>query len=192
MPNIGIIDAFETALHLANPKTSREAVRGMQHGFLFSSGKKWSGFGGRLKEFGRRAKGGFRSAYNMSYEGGMPTLLGVTAFAAATAPRGHKASAAAAYALTGPLSAIPGAFLAGTIGGIASGFLLGPILERNAAAALQYVKETGQRTMRVNMGGGYIDTDTAYTMRQRAAQDMSGSLQNARQYLGKEAALLHS
>jgi hypothetical protein len=192
MPNIGIIDALETALHLANPKTTREAVRGMQRGFLFSSGQKWSGFGGRLKEFGRRAKGGVHSAYNMSYEGGMPTLIGMTALAAAMAPRGHKASAGAAYALTGPLSAIPGAFLGGTIGAIASGFLLGPVLERNAAAALQYVKETGQRTMRVNMGGGYIDTETAYTMRQRAAQDMSGSLLNARTYLGREGALLHS
>jgi hypothetical protein len=29
-------------------------------------------------------------------------------------------------------------------------------------------------------------------MRQRAAQEMSGSLLNARQYLGKEAALMHS
>jgi hypothetical protein len=42
------------------------------------------------------------------------------------------------------------------------------------------------------MGGDYQDTQVAWTMRQRAAQEMSGSLLNARQYLGKEAALMHS
>jgi hypothetical protein len=42
------------------------------------------------------------------------------------------------------------------------------------------------------MGGGYQDTQTAYTMRQRAAQELTGSLLNARPYLGKEAALMHS
>ena len=192
MPNVGVVDAIETALHLANPETAKEAFHGLHQGLLFSSGKKWSGFTGGVGEFGRRAKGALRSAYNMSYEGGMPTLIGVTAFAAAMAPRGHKASAAGAYALTGPLSAIPGALLGGTVGGIASGLVLGPIFEQKAAAALQYIKETGQRTMKVNMGGDYLDTEAAYSMRQRAAQDMSGSLLNARQYLGKEAALMHS
>ena len=192
MPYIGVADLFESIFHLVNPATAREAFAGLNHGLLFRSGKDWSGFRGGVGEAGRRLWGGTRSAWNMSYEGGMPMLIGGTAFAAAIAPRGHKASAAAAFAITSPLSAIPGALLAGTAGAVVGGFVLGAPMERKAAAALQYVKETGRRTMKVNMGGDYVDTEAAYTMRQRAAQDMSGSLLNARTYLGKEAALLHS
>ena len=42
-----------------------------------------------------------------------------------------------------------------------------------------------------NAGGDYEDTQVAFTMRQRAAQEMSTSLLNARAWLGKEALLFH-
>ena len=123
MPYIGVADLFESLFHLVNPATAREALGGLNRGLLFRSGKDWSGFRGLAGEAGRRAWGGTRSAWNMSYEGGMPMLIGGTAFAAAIAPRGHKASAAAAFAITSPLSAIPGALLAGTAGAVVGGFV---------------------------------------------------------------------
>jgi hypothetical protein len=39
--------------------------------------------------------------------------------------------------------------------------------------------------------GDFEDYQAAYTMRQRAAQEMNSSLLNARRYLGQEAALFH-
>ena len=40
--NVGVIDAFETVLHLANPTTSKEAVHGFKKGLMFRSGKEWT------------------------------------------------------------------------------------------------------------------------------------------------------
>lgn len=42
-----------------------------------------------------------------------------------------------------------------------------------------------------NVGGGYQDTQQAYTMRQRAVQAIQQSRMNARSVLGNEASLLH-
>ena len=39
--------------------------------------------------------------------------------------------------------------------------------------------------------GGLQDSQPAYTMRQRALQEMRGSLLNAKQYMGREAQLMH-
>ena len=58
--------------------------------------------------------------------------------------------------------------------------------------AALFLKELDQNVRRVNMGGDYHDTQVAWTMRQRATQEMAGSLRGARQYLRKEAALMHS
>jgi hypothetical protein len=54
------------------------------------------------------------------------------------------------------------------------------------------VHDFDQNVRRVRMGGDYQDTQVAWTVRQRAAQEMAGSLLNACQYLGREAALMHS
>jgi hypothetical protein len=44
---------------------------------------------------------------------------------------------------------------------------------------------------RVRFGGNFKDSQPAYTMRQKAEQELSGSLLNARRYLGREAQLFH-
>jgi hypothetical protein len=49
----------------------------------------------------------------------------------------------------------------------------------------------GLAEQKVQFGGNYRDTQAAATMRQAAVQEMSGSLLNARQYLGNEAFYLH-
>jgi hypothetical protein len=43
----------------------------------------------------------------------------------------------------------------------------------------------------LNIGGNYHDTKLAYTMRHRAAQELSGSLLNARHWLGSEGRAFH-
>ena len=209
-----LVDAVESAFHFINPQTAKEAWTSSRHsGLLFSSGKPWAGLrgsrgrwlmrsspaawaAGNLKgaavELGRRAKNGVKAAWLSGFKGGMITTVPLGALTFAMAPRGHKVSATAANMTSYSLAAIPGALLAGPVGGTITSLVLGPMLEHNMGTALQYVKDTGARTMRVRMGGDYLDTSTAYTMRQRAAQDMSGSLLNCRQYLGREALLMHS
>src|ERR1035438_6075130 len=64
---IGVADLFESLFHLVNPATAKEALGGLNRGLLFRSGKDWRGFRGLAGEAGRRAWGGTRSAWNMSY-----------------------------------------------------------------------------------------------------------------------------
>lgn len=49
----------------------------------------------------------------------------------------------------------------------------------------------GLAEQKVQFGGHYQDTQAAFTMRQLAVQEMSGSLLNARQYLGNEGFYFH-
>jgi hypothetical protein len=42
------------------------------------------------------------------------------------------------------------------------------------------------------MGGDYQDSEQAWTTRQAAVQEMSGSLMNARQWLGHEGQAMHA
>jgi hypothetical protein len=63
-----------------------------------------------------------------------------------------------------------------------------------ANAGWNYLKESGRRGTRLELGGG-ISTGNrstmAYTMRQRALSQMNRSGINARSLLGQEASYLH-
>jgi hypothetical protein len=80
-----------------------------------------------------------------------------------------------------------GTYLGGVAGG-AIGALTGDKLGRTATQHLfNAVNETRPRVR----FGGFRDSEPAYTMRQRAEQELGGSLLNARRYLGREAQLMH-
>lgn len=73
------------------------------------------------------------------------------------------------------------------------GGLIGDYLPRSTAGkAIGSIIHAGNQMTKSHFGGNYIDTDYAYTMRQRAASEMGSSLLNARKFLGSEARLLHS
>jgi hypothetical protein len=81
------------------------------------------------------------------------------------------------------------------LGGVAGAIIGGSISDMAARSAVipivRSAMEHGSRVGRLQMGKGYVDTDTAHTLRQRAAMEMSRSLLNARQYLGSEGSLYH-
>lgn len=124
---------------------------------------------------------------------GMATALGIGALETYSAPRGHKMSAfGGGIARTVAFGAgdVVGTFLGGPVAGWILGSLTEP-LGAKAGEAIQMFNDFGTSVKHVNMGGNYLDTQVAFTMRQRAAQEMGSSVMNARQYLGKEAALMH-
>jgi hypothetical protein len=90
----------------------------------------------------------------------------------------------------GPVGAIIGG-VAGMVGGGIAGkfFLKRYAYERGRMASL--ITAGGLAKRKVQFGRGFRDTEEAYTMRQLAIQEMSGSLLSARQYLGNEAAFQH-
>lgn len=131
---------------------------------------------------------------------GLGHLKGLEYFAAGaailggyTAPRRHKMSGmvggvarTAAYAI--------GDVVGTAIGGPLAGFILGSIVEPlggKVGEAFQAFADINRNIKHINMGGDYEDTKVAYTMRQRAAQEMGSSVMNARTWLGREAALMH-
>lgn len=107
----------------------------------------------------------------------------------ATAQRGHVASETAAgvaanvLALAGASVPVPGLNIA--LGMV--GYGLGSSL----AKPLQTFAEFGQSQRRLEFSAGFVDSQRAWTMRQRAAIEIGQSLLNARQYLGREALLMH-
>lgn len=134
---------------------------------------------------------GLKHAYHNAIRGQIAMGMLGAAVAAGTAPRHHAVSSVAKSLVPTVASAVGfalgggwGALVAGAIGDIASDTVVG--------RGVQALNDLGQRRGRINMGGDYEDTQAAYTMRQMAAQSMSGSMLNARRYLGQEAAFLHT
>lgn len=126
----------------------------------------------------------------LGYALGGGVLLG--AVAAAMAPRGKfvaSASGAAGATVGGVLGAAAGGLLFGLPGELIGGALGGAAGER-LEAVVQPFAEFGRNQARLNFGT-YKDSQAAFTMRQVAAREISQSVLNARQYLGKEALLLH-
>ena len=167
-------------------KNSRGMFSGMAESELLNKG---TGFSGAV--FGRPVKGlgiGITHFKAATAFAGLQGLVG-----GAFAERGHKFSGAAGGLIRGiayGVGDLIGTTLAGPVGGIALGMAF------DAATApvtdvIQSFVDFNKHVRHVNMGGNYEDTRTAYTMRQRAAQEMGSSVMNARAWLGKEAALLH-
>jgi hypothetical protein len=140
---------------------------------------------------------GFSRALNnfrmkpLGYALGGGLLFG--AVATAVAPRGHFVAAGAGAAgatLGGILGATVGGLLGGLPGELLGGALGGAAGER-FGEIVQPFTEFGRNQARLNFGT-YKDSQAAFTMRQVAAREISQSVLNARQYLGKEALLMHS
>jgi hypothetical protein len=53
------------------------------------------------------------------------------------------------------------------------------------------LEEIGRQAQHSNFCGDYKDSEAAFTMRQRAVQEMGSSALNARRHLGSEAVMMH-
>ncbi len=167
-------------------KTSRSMFSGIAERELL---KKGTGFSGAL--FGRPAKGLSVGLSHTKYFGYFAAGAGM--LDAATSARGHKLSGfvgGVGKSLTFLAADVVGTFLGGPILGQAFGWTAEHFAGK-AQEGLQTFIDFNKNMRHINMGGNYEDTRVAYTMRQRAAQEMGSSVMNARQYLGKEAALMH-
>jgi hypothetical protein len=81
-----------------------------------------------------------------------------------------------------------GAWAGAIIGGGATAM----ISDRIARTGVQhFINDMKISRPRVRFGGNFKDSQPAYTMRQKAEQELGGSLLNARRYLGREAQLFH-
>lgn len=193
-----------TALH--DPATEAAAVarmHKMHYGTFYGKSKrgmfssfaeeellrKGKGFGGAV--FGRPIKG--ISVGITHFKGAAMFAIPQGVFMSAFAPKGHKASTLVGGTARGifyGLGDLIGTSVAGPVAGLALGMAtegIGGVV----GDAVQMFHDFNHNITHVNMGGNYEDTRTAYTMRQRAAQELGSSVMNARQYLGKEAALMH-
>jgi hypothetical protein len=117
----------------------------------------------------------------------------MAAFSMASAPKGKMAERGLEMA-TMTAGAMVGGAVGGAFGGPIGEFLgqlVGGTVGEKAGAVVAPLEELGREAHHANFGGDYHDTEVAYTMRQRAVQEMGASALNARMYLGKEAALFH-
>jgi len=64
-------------------------------------------------------------------------------------------------------------------------------LERSVFRAVRSFTQMEHRIRSLETGGDYRDSATAEALRMRAVSEMTGGLQTARTYLGREAALMH-
>lgn len=192
---------FFTALKSGN-KQAINAMEKMHYGSFYGEGRtvfsglaerelkmKGAGFSGAL--FGRPMKGLGVGLSHLKGQGYFAAAAG--AFEAFTAKRGHKLSGAVG-GVARTLTFAAGDVIGSMVGGPLAGIALGSLFEHaggKVGDAMQFFSEFHHMIHHVNMGGNYEDTRMAYTMRQRAAQEMGGSVMNARSWLGKEGALMH-
>lgn len=150
---------------------------------------KGTGFSGAI--FGRPAKGlgvGLGHLTGLGY-----FAAGAGAIKSFSAPKGHKTSAFAsgvAATIAFSVGDVLGSMLGGPVGGLVLGSMTEIVGDKLGEAA-QFLHDFKRNITHINMGGNYEDTRVAYTMRQRAAQEMGSSVMNARSWLGKEGLLMH-
>jgi hypothetical protein len=111
----------------------------------------------------------------------------------ATAPRGELVSKVSS-SLGGNIGALAGSVVGAAMLGLPGevvGTMIGYELGSLPGKALAKVRTLGKNARRVHVGGDFQDTEAMATMRRRAASELSTSLLNARQYLGREAVLFH-
>jgi hypothetical protein len=145
--------------------------------------------GSRMYGYGKFADNLWGKQARMGLKFGAPlAILGI-----ATAPKGEmiKRGAEGIGMLTGQaMGGAVGGLLFGMPGEIA-GQIIGGTVGEKIGSTLKPIEDLGHQAYHLNFGGAYHDTEIAWTMRQRAVQEMGSSALNARQYLGKEAALMH-
>jgi hypothetical protein len=139
----------------------------------------------------KRAGGALHTGYEMSFKGNMIFAAPMAALSFGMAGRGQKVEAAAGSAAAGIGSFIGGAVF-GLPGALAGGFLADEFFSSRVGKAVGRLKDVARNQHHVNFSSGFEDSENAFTMRQRAVQEMSGSLMNARQYIGNEGSFMHS
>ena len=139
--------------------------------------------GSRMYGYGKFADNLWGKQARMGLTFGVPlTVLGV-----ATAPKGEmiKRGAEGIGMLTGQaMGGAVGGLLFGMPGEIA-GQIIGGTIGEKIGSTVAPLEELGHQAYHLNFGGEYHDTEIAWTMRQRAVQEMGSSSLNARQYLGQ-------
>jgi hypothetical protein len=136
------------------------------------------------------AREGLEAGYSLGFKGNAMFLLPAMAVAAATAPRGDKLGEVVGTGVAA-LGTVLGGLLGGPMGAFAGTLLLDPLIASGVGKGINRFARMGPNTHRLEMGGDFKDNEVFYTMRQRGAAEMGQSLLNARQYLGKEARLMH-
>lgn len=167
-------------------KNSRGIFSGMAERELLRKGKGLSG-----AVFGRPVKG--LSIGMTHFKAGMMFAPFQGIIGAVTSERGRKASGFIGGTIRGAAYGV-GDLIGTSLAGPLGGFALGMAFDAAAAPVTDVVQsfvDFNKLVKHVNMGGNYEDTRIAYTMRQRAAQEMGSSVMNARSWLGKEAILMH-
>lgn len=157
------------------------------------------GFAGAAALFGKGAKRGewlkhtfVTGPRDFTYGGVWPFMLPMAAYLGGKAGQGQSFSTAAGFMA----SALPGglgAMIAGGPGALVAGALFSEKFSHGVRTKLHNINMRERRQRAFEMGDPrFEDTPTVYTMRQAAVAEMGGSLLNARQVLGREAALFHS
>lgn len=179
--------AFQQATHVSRSRGMKNglfpALGGLASKGNWKTSKGWKGFGGSLKHTGK-------SAWGMSFKGAMIFNAPIAALSMGMAPRGAALSSGAGALSTG-IGSLIGGLAFGTPGAIVGGLVADSAIGESISRGVQAVHDIGRKTARLDMGGDWQDNETAFTMRQAALREMSGSLQNARQWLGREANLMH-
>jgi hypothetical protein len=140
---------------------------------------------------GNSLSNGMYGMYRNALQGSMYFTVPITAFAFASSDRGEKVSSGVGAGAASIIPAAFGAFVGGLPGAVVGSYLGSDLTDRLVKGGLQFIHDLPQRVARLEMGGNYQDSQMALTMRQRASQEMSTSLLNARQYLGSEGRLMH-
>lgn len=65
------------------------------------------------------------------------------------------------------------------------------MLEDKIIGGISFLNQTGRRIRRLEVGGDFEDSESAYATRQRSLHDLTGTMQASRRYLGQEALLMH-
>ena len=156
------------------------------------SGKGWGGFADWKSglAFGHPLRG-LRSGYDFSFRGAAIFNIPLAAFSMASAPRGHAVSAGA-ESLSMGMGGLLGGLMFGPLGAIAGGVIADTYFAGQVGKAFQSLHDLDRNLHRLHMGGDYQDTQQNYTMRQAAVAEMSGSLMNARAWLGREGRAMHA
>lgn len=205
-PGLEFINPQQMITDLRNPATEARAVarmRKMHYGAFYGEESrnstswlaerelltKGKGFSGAV--FGRPIKGLSIASAHLGGALMFAPLQGIVE--ASMAPKRHKMSSiigGTSKAVAWGVGDAIGTLIAGPVAGFALGLVtekLGGIVEDG----VQMFNDYARSIRHVNMGGNYEDTRVAYTMRQRAAQEMGTSVMNARSWLGKEGILMH-
>jgi hypothetical protein len=128
---------------------------------------------------------------DFTFGGGvLPFAVMGAAYLGSRAGQGQVVSTSAGF-LAGMMPAGLGAMVAGGPGALATGVLFGEPFGHAVRSKVQSISRRARTKVQFEMGDEFVESEAIWTMRQRAAADMSGSLLNARQVLGREAALMH-